>query len=280
MTDLFAVVGHPISHSLSPVMHNAVFEKLGLDCRYILRDINPEELGNTIIKMRDEGYKGVNVTIPHKVRVIEHLDRLSKEAEVIGAVNTIKIDSELTGFNTDGVGALYALKNNGADPEGKRVLILGSGGAARAISITLALRGGVKDLTILGQDAKELERLTVDIESGAKTIINGALFDEVSVKDEVAKTDILIHATPVGMHPNSKSTILTADELKHELVLMDIVYNPLETQLIKEAKQARAKTIIGGVEMFVNQGAEALRIWLGIEPPIDFMKKTVLKELK
>jgi shikimate dehydrogenase len=279
MTTNFAVIGHPISHSRSPAMHNAVFERLGLACHYISFDISPSDLERAISDMRSKGFGGFNVTIPHKVAIIKHLDSLSKEAGIIGAVNTVKISDDLKGYNTDGIGALEALKKNGADPKGKKVLIIGSGGAARAVSVTLAMRGGVSGMTLLGIDSQELMRLTVDIKKGTGLLVKGISMDDETLEDEISGSDILIHATPVGMHPKVNETVVSANALKEDMAVMDIVYNPLETQLVREAKKAGVKTIIGGVDMFVNQGAEALRIWLDIEPPVELMKDVVIREL-
>ena len=260
-------------------MHNAVFNRLGLDCSYTLFDVAPENLGESILEMKEQGFGGVNVTIPHKVAVIEHLDSLSDEARIIGAVNTVKYGETMKGFNTDGFGALQALQANGASPAGKKVVVLGSGGAARAISVTLALRGDIRAMSILGVDASEVERLTDDIEKGAGVTVKALTLDTWTIEEEIKDADILIHATPVGMHPKTGETLVTAGQMKPGLAVMDIVYNPLETRLMKEAKAAGVKTVIGGVDMFVNQGAEALRIWLGIEPPVELMKETVLSSL-
>jgi shikimate dehydrogenase len=279
MTTNFAVIGHPISHSMSPEMHNSVFKKLGLDCKYTLFDIPSSDLERAISDMRSKDFGGFNVTIPHKVAVIKHLDSLSKEARIIGAVNTVKISDSLKGYNTDGIGALEALINNGADPKGKKVVILGSGGAARAISVTLAMRGGAREMTIIGIDPVEFRGLTEDIEKGTGLLVKGASMDDVKLQDEILSSDILIHATPVGMHPKVNDTVIKAGVLKEDMVVLDIVYNPLETQLMREAKKAGVKTIIGGVDMFVNQGAEALRIWLDIKPPVELMRQTVIREL-
>jgi shikimate dehydrogenase len=279
MTTYFAVIGHPISHSMSPPMHNAVFSELGLDCHYTLFDVLSEGLGDAIKGMKALGFGGTNVTIPHKVSVIKHLDSLSEEARIIGAVNTIKISERLSGFNTDGLGALEALKKNRADPKGKRVLILGSGGAARAIAVTLALRGGIEDLTILGIDLEEIKKLIADLKGKTNFDVKGSRLENKILKAQIQRADIMIHATPVGMSPRVDETLVVSEDLKEDMALMDIVYNPLETRLIKEAKDAGVETVIGGVDMFVNQGAEALRIWLDIDPPVELMKKVVLKEL-
>jgi shikimate dehydrogenase len=275
----FYVIGHPIEHSLSPAMHNAVFEKLELNCTYKLLNVKPEDLGDTIKDMKAKGTSGINVTIPHKVNVIEHLDELSDEARIIGAVNTIKIGEKLVGYNTDGMGALMALKNGGADPKGKNVLLIGSGGAARAIAVTLALRGEVSSLTILGVVEDELKKLVDDISKNTEVGPKGELLNDDTLKGAISNADILIHATPVGMDPKTDDTLVTADLMNPNLKLMDIVYTPLLTKLMREAKKAGLETIIGGLDMFVNQGAAAERIWLGIDAPVELMREVVLKEL-
>ena len=278
-TKRFCVIGDPIEHSLSPAMHNAVFAKLDLNCTYTAFNIKPEDLGDAIKDMKSQGIGGVNVTIPHKVNVMDHLDELSEEARIIGAVNTIKIGEKLVGYNTDGMGALMALKNNGADPRGKQVLLLGSGGAARAIAVTLALSGDIKSLMIFGIVEDELKKLVDDISKNTKISPKGRSLNDNTLKDALSDADILIHATPIGMHPKTDDTLVTADLMHKDLKLMDIVYTPLETKLMMEAKEAGLKTIIGGIDMFVNQGAEAERIWLDIDAPVDLMKEVVLNEL-
>jgi shikimate dehydrogenase len=186
---------------------------------------------------------------------------------------------KLVGYNTDGMGALMALKNNGADPKGKDVLLLGSGGAARAIAVTLALDGDISSLTILGIIEDELKKLVDDISKNTKISPKGEPLNDSTLKDALSNTDILIHATPIGMHPKTEDTLVTADLMHPDLKLMDIVYTPLETRLMQEAKKAGMANIIGGIDMFVNQGAEAERIWLDIDAPVDLMKEVVLAEL-
>jgi len=278
-TNLFCVIGDPIEHSMSPIMHNTVFETMKLNCRYTAFKVPKEGLGPAIEGMKALGIGGVNVTIPHKATVMEHLDSLSEEARIIGAVNTIKFEDELVGFNTDGMGALRALKNGGADPKAKKVLILGSGGAARAVSVTIALEGKVDSMMILGVDDAERDKLVEDIKQGTSCNATGSNLNEDNIKNEVAKADLLIHCTPVGMHPNVDETLVTKELMRHDLEVMDIVYNPLETRLLKEARMAGVTKAIEGIDMFVNQGAESLRIWLGIDAPVDLMKKVVLGEL-
>jgi shikimate dehydrogenase len=278
-TKIFCVIGDPIEHSLSPAMHNAAFEKLDLNCCYTAFGIKPENLGNAIKGMQAMEIGGINVTIPHKVSVMDFLDELSEEARIIGAVNTIEMGEKLKGYNTDGLGAFMALKNGGADPKGKHVLLLGSGGAARAIAVTLALKGEISALTILGVVKEELEKLAEDISKNTQINAAGELLNDSTLGDALSNADILIHATPVGMHPDIDKTLVTADMMEPDLKVMDIVYTPLETKLMREAKEAGVECIIGGVEMFINQGAESEKIWLEIDAPVDLMREVVLREL-
>ena len=278
-TKIFCVIGDPIEHSLSPVMHNAVFEKLDLNCCFTAFRIKPENLGNAIKGMQAMEIGGINVTIPHKVSVMDFLDELSEEARIIGAVNTIEMGEKLKGYNTDGLGAFTALKNGGADPKGKHVLLLGSGGAARAIAVTLALKGEISTLIILGVVKEELEKLAEDISKNTQINAAGELLNDSTLGDALSNADILIHATPVGMHPDIDKTLVTADLMEPDLKLMDIVYTPLETKLMQEAREAGVECIIGGVEMFINQGAESEKIWLEIDAPVELMREVVLREL-
>jgi shikimate dehydrogenase len=264
---------------MSPTMHNEVFASMKLNCAYAAFRVEKRFLENAVRGMRALGVAGANVTIPHKVDVIEYLDILSEEARIIGAVNTIKFAHEMAGYNTDGMGALRALRDAGADPKGKRVLILGSGGAARAITVTLALEGGVDSIRILGIDVDEVEKLVRDVEEGTECDVSGSRLNRRNIWGELEMADQLINCTPVGMHPNVNETLVTAELMRPELEVMDIVYNPIETRLLKEAKRAGVEKVIAGVDMFVNQGAESLKIWLGIEAPVDLMRMVVTREL-
>jgi len=279
-TKFFCVIGDPIEHSLSPIMHNVVFSHLKLNYAYLAFRVLPASLSGAMAGFKALGFKGANVTIPHKVSVISFLDELSEEAEIIGAVNTVKFGNKTVGHNTDGYGALRAMQENKADPKNKNVLILGSGGAARAISISLALKGNPASLSILGVAKSELKKLAGDVEkANANLNCTAKNLNKENLKKEIEKSDILIHCTPVGMHPKVNETLATKELLRKDLTVFDIVYNPLETKLLKEAKKAGAKTI-SGIDMFIHQGAEALKIWLGIAPPIKIMKKAVLGNIK
>ena len=277
-TKVFAVIGSPVEHSLSPQMHNASFSELKLNCIYVAHRVERHELRDALAGFKALKYGGVNVTLPHKQAVLRYLDELSEEARAIGAMNTIEFrEGKAIGHNTDGVGALNALREAGVEVSGKRVLILGAGGAARAIAMSLVMRGGVEAITLLGRSYEKVVALAREVErAGAARVAAKPL--SVDLRSAVEEHDIVIHATPVGMHPRTEETLLSAEHLASKPVVMDIVYTPLETRLLKEAKKAGCKTV-DGVGMLVHQGAEAERIWLGVEPSIEAMRRAVLHAL-
>ncbi len=273
MAKILGVIGHPIEHSLSPPMHRAALKELGLDYHYDKFEVKPQELEN-FLKDASENFLGFNVTIPHKVKIIQLLDSISKEAELIGAVNTVKFEnSSVKGYNTDGLGALRALEEAGQPVSGKKVLILGAGGASRAISFQLAMEGA--EISICDKAGEKAEELAAEIME--------KLSKDVRILDfPIKKLDefnILINATPVGMSPNTDNSPLPGEFLNPSLTVMDIVYNPLETKLLADAKEAGCKTV-NGTGMLVNQGAESLKIWLGVEAPVETMRSALLNELK
>jgi len=316
MKQKFAVIGHPIGHSLSPDMHNASFKELGIDGSYQKIEIKEEELGEFMKKAKNE-FSGLNVTIPHKVAVMDYLDGLDKSAKAAGAVNTVHFSkSGAIGYNTDGMGAIDALEkafkskkilhggsgesakckkflhgvedaaggtikgknflHGGEDAaggtiKGKKILLIGAGGAAKGIASEAIMRGAL--LTICNRTKEKAEKLARDV--GKAGVV---AFDEKAVTRAVKDSDIVINATSMGMEPRTDKTPLTKEQMRPGLTVMDIVYNPLKTQLLKEAEGAGA-IIISGVDMFVFQGAEAEKIWLGVEPPVETMRKTVMEIL-
>ena len=279
-TRLCGIIGDPVEHSMSPVMHNAAFAKIGLDYLYVPFRVKKEELGKAIEGMRALNIKGLNVTIPHKVAVLQFLDKLDRPAEQIGAVNTIvNDDGVLTGYNTDGAGFLQTLLARGVEPEGKNIVILGAGGAARAICFTLADRGA--HLVILNRLleldwAKELAHRISQIFGKA---VEARELSRENLAGAVGKADILINATSVGMSPNIDQTPLDSDLLRPGLVVFDVVYNPIKTRLLGEAEIAGAETI-GGLDMLVWQGALAFEMWTGRKAPAELMKAEAIKLLR
>lgn len=278
-TKICGVIGDPIEHTISPAMHNAAFASLGLDYIYVPFHVKKEGLAEAIQGMRALNIRGLNVTIPHKVAVIPLLDELDPLAGKIGAVNTIVNDSGvLKGYNTDALGFMQALLEKGVEPAGKHVLMVGAGGAARALSFALAERGA--NLVILNRQleldwAIEMAKKIAEV-FGRET--KALELNSENIAQEMAKTDILVNATSVGMAPKVEETPVDAHLLKPGLVVYDIVYNPFETRLLREARQAGAPTIMG-LDMLVWQGALAFEKWTGQKPPVDIMKKEAIKAL-
>jgi len=276
-TQVCGVIGDPIEHTLSPIMHNAAFEALKLDYVFLAFKVKPAEVGNAISGMRALTIHGLNVTMPHKSTVINYLDEIDQASKTIGSVNTILNKAgRLFGFNTDGIGALKALRENGVEPRGKKVLLLGAGGAARAIAYTLAQEAD--ELVILNRTAKPATELTNLLKKAFnKKVIANALTPG-TIKDNLVDSDVLINATSVGMKPNANQTPVAPEWLKADLAVMDIVYSPVETKLAKDAKAVGAK-VVSGVEMLIYQGAASFEIWTSGKAPVEVMRKAALNHL-
>jgi shikimate dehydrogenase len=277
-TKLCAVIGNPVSHSLSPAIHNRAFQELGLDFVYLAFRV--EDVKSAVSGMRAlENFRGLSVTIPHKVAIIPHLDEIAEVDEQIGSINTVVNEGgKLRGFGSDGPGARQALVEGGVDVAGAPVLILGSGGGARAISFDLAHRAAPSSLVILGVVKDELEALVRDL--GEKTGVNatGELLTDQSLERRIAESRVLIHATPVGMHPREDECLVPPELMHADLAVMDIVYNPYRTKLLERAK-ARGLETIPGIEMFVNQALLQFEAWTGERAPKQVMKQVVLDHL-
>lgn len=274
-TQFCGVIGNPVGHSLSPAIHNAAFRTLRLNFVYLAWQV--EAIGEAIKGLRALGnFRGASVTIPHKVAAIPFLDRVEQTAQRIGAINTIVAEKgELTGYNTDATGALRALKMGGVVLTGKRIVVLGSGGAARAIAFALAAESGAEKLTLLGIEDVERTRLAQDIRSTTVVTVEDLYLDESTLRRVLPAAHILIHCTPVGMSPKVEATCVPASLLHPDLAVMDIVYNPLETRLLKDAKHVGCKTI-PGLEMFLNQAVTQFELWTNQPAPVDVMR-TVLE---
>ena len=277
-TKLCGVIGDPIEHTMSPAIHNAAFAQMGLDYFYVPFHVKTEELGRAINGMRALNIRGLNVTIPHKVAIIPLLDELDPLAERIGAVNTVtNDDGVLKGYNTDASGFLQALLERGIEPKGKRVVILGAGGASRAISFILAERGA--HLFILNRQLKKAEELSSRLSTTFEKEVKALQLAAENLAQVLDGADILVNATSVGMSPNIKETPVPSNLLRPGLVVVDIVYNPIKTRLLREAEEAGAETV-SGVDMFVWQGALAFEIWTGVKAPIELMRAEVIKGLQ
>lgn len=277
-TRVCGVIGDPIEHTLSPLMHNAAFEALKLDYVFLAFKVKPAEVGNAIAGMRALNIRGLNVTMPHKSTIMNFLDRIDLSAKIINSVNTIlNKESTLFGFNTDGVGALKALRENGVEPKGRKVLLLGAGGAARAIAYTMAKEAD--ELAVLNRTVKQARDLAKLLEKTAnKKIVAGSLSPS-EIQHNIQDSDILINATSMGMKPKADESPVSPKLLRRNLAVMDIVYNPLETKLAKDAKAAGAQ-VVSGVEMLIFQGAASFEIWTGKSAPVEVMRKAALKHLQ
>jgi len=282
VTKRFGVIGYPIKHSMSAFMHNAVFREFGLPYSYEKFEVAPEKLGEFV---NGEGAKleGFNATIPHKVALLAYMNEIDDLARLIGAVNTVKVlkgaegKIRKKGFNTDAIGCINALGEKGVNVAGKKILLLGAGGAARGIAFQLALSGA--DLRIYNRTQEHAIALIDDVKKKLNYDIKLVGVDDNSLREAVEDSDILINSTSVGMSPKVDEMPIPADYLHSRLTVMDIVYNPVKTKLLSTAEEKGCRTI-DGVGMLVHQGAEALRIWLGIEPPIETMRKAVIENLK
>ncbi len=276
-TKLLGVIGNPIEHSMSPAMHNAAIQALHLDYRYLAFQVLPERLQEAIQGMRALNISGLNITIPHKEKVMPYLDEIEETAAKIGAINTIKnVKGRLIGRNTDGEGAIAAIKGVGWKLDRSNVVIIGSGGAARAISFVLAKL--VPRIIILYQIKDQAEKLVAELEKQSKATVIGAPLDEDCTGREIQEADIMINATPVGMFPNLDKSVISKKCLHSDLNVFDIVYNPLQTQLLKDAKEIGCATL-SGINMLVNQGALAFEWWTGVVPDKEIMKQAAIKAL-
>ena len=279
-TKVCGVIGDPIEHTMSPVMQNTAFSQLGLDYVYVAFRVKGEVLGEAIGGMRGFGIAGLNVTIPHKVAVIPFLDELDPLAKKIGAVNTItNNDGVLKGYNTDAMGFLRTLLDRGVKPEGKNIVILGAGGASKALSFILAENGANLSILNRREELDWAENLARQISHTFRKEVPARELNEANLAAMLEKANVLVNATSVGMIPNTSGTPVSARLLRPELVVFDIVYNPTETRLLREAAQAGAKTI-GGLTMLAWQGALAFEMWTGNRAPVELMEKEAIKFLE
>ncbi|MFA5308378.1 MAG: shikimate dehydrogenase [Dehalococcoidales bacterium] len=276
-TRICALIGDPVEHSMSPVMHNACYQKLGLDYAYIPFRVRPEALSQAVAGLRALNVRGFNVTIPHKVAVIPLLDGLDPLAEKIGAVNTVvNTDGRLWGFNTDAEGFLQSLLAAGIKPEGKKITVVGAGGASRAVSYILAQHGARITIVNRKQELDWAENIAALLRADFPREVR--VYELAQLAEALHSADLLVNATSVGMSPNPDAAPVPAELLAGIPAVFDIVYNPLETRLLREAGAAGAKTV-GGIDMLAWQGALAFEKWTGQKAPLDLMRDEAIKML-
>lgn len=275
--ELTGVFGDPVDDNPTGVVEEAAFAAKGLNYRYLTIKVLPEDLETAMAAVRVLGMKGINLTMPHKVKVLAYLDELSEAASIIGAVNTvIHKDGRLYGENTDGKGFVTALKNEGMSLEGKRVTVLGAGGAARAISVECALNGA-EHITIINRNTERGSELAALLNE--KTDCRAAFLPwekEMKIPED---TEILINGTSAGFSPNvNDRPDIDYSSVTEKMCVCDVVFNPVETVFLKEAAKRGAKTVTG-LGMLVQQAALNFTLWTGEEAPVDVMEEALRREM-
>ena len=272
-TGILGVIGDPVQHTASPVMHNAALGATDLDYAYVAFHVAADQVRTVPAAMRALQIRGLNVTVPHKVSIMAGLDEISDEARGIGAVNTISNDDgHLTGHNTDAYGVAASLEHDGGlRTFPAKVVLLGAGGAARAILYVVLQRPEVEEVALLNRSAGRAQQLAEDLDPEGKRVRVGGLED----CDQVGDAGLLINTTSVGMEPEEDKSPLADETCLHGgLVVLDIVYRPLRTRLLAQAEAAGAR-VVEGLGMFVHQGARAFEIWTGEKAPVDVMRRAL-----
>ncbi len=276
-TKLVGILGYPLKHSYSPAMQNRAFKVKGLNYLYLPIEVQGEDLGDVVKGLTKMNFVGFNVTVPHKINIMPHLDEIDELAASIGAVNTVVIGGGRTkGYNTDGSGFVKSIEQQtGRDVRGSNIFIIGSGGAARAVSMTLAQRGANK-IFICNRTMDKAVALSSDINRQVRSCSAPVKQSCEEMQEVLKETDIVINTTSLGMHPRNDELSLDRSLLDKRFVVCDIVYNPLKTRLLKEAESLGCQTVTG-LGMLLYQGAEAYKLWTGQEPPIKEMRETLEK---
>ncbi|EII6782048.1 TPA: shikimate dehydrogenase [Clostridioides difficile] len=281
-TGLFALIGTPVGHSKSPVMYNYSFKKLDLDYRYLAFDITVDKVKEALLAIKTFNIKGANVTMPCKSAVTEYMDELSPAARIIGACNTIVNDNgKLVGHITDGVGYVRNLKENGIEVKGKKITIMGAGGAATAIQVQCAL-DGAREISIFNAKDDFYKRAEQTVENIKKDVpecvVNLYDLEDINkLYEEIESSDILTNATLIGMKPyDNETNIKDTSVLRKDLVVTDVVYNPKKTKMIEDAEANGCKAI-GGLGMLLYQGAEAFNLYTGLEMPVEEVNELCFK---
>jgi shikimate dehydrogenase len=276
---LAAIIGYPLDHSMSPPLHNAGFAALGLDIRYEAWPIRMEDLPATVERLRGEEMLGISVTVPYKQAVMPLLDEIDSAADAIGSVNTlVRRGRTLVGYNTDKDGFVRSLREAGCEPSGMRALVLGAGGTERAVAYGL-LEAGVASITLAARNPDRLNAAADHLEATrpGPAAIRRIGFDEAALVAAAQSAGLVVNTTPVGMRHSAQEheSALPAAALRAGLWVADVVYNPLETVLLRQAREAGAHTV-DGLGMLVYQGVAQQVLWTGREPPGDIMREAAL----
>ncbi|TFF92286.1 MAG: shikimate dehydrogenase [Promethearchaeota archaeon] len=277
-TSVLGLIGHPVEHSMSPIMHNAIIQKLNLKYVYLAFDVDPKNLKKAMSGIRGLNIKGINVTIPYKQQIMNFVDEIDPLAKKIGAINAIKnIDGYLIARNTDAAGAKKSLIDAKCKLQGKNILVLGAGGASRAISFALA--DEANKIIISNRTEDKAITLAKEIKNKMNTDAEGYSNQKNILEKLIENVDILINTTPLGMYPNTNKIPLPEHLLIKNLFVFDVIYNPLKTKLLKVAEK-KGCNILGGLDMLVNQGALAFEWWTGKEADKNLMKTKITKYLE
>lgn len=280
--NIVSLLGYPVAHSVSPVLHNTAFKKLGLEWIYLSCNVPPDMLHDAARGLRALGFRGANVTVPHKEAILPLLDYVDDEARSLGAVNTIILDqNKLKGFNTDGIGFLRSLiKEGGFDPCGKEVFIIGAGGAARAVAVALA-RAGAARICLANRTLEKANKLAEMIQKlypGVETE-GFALKTDALLGTRLKQSQLVVQTTSLGMYPKTKTCPeLEWDALSPGTLVYDLVYNPRVTEFLKRAA-GRGCSVLSGLGMLVYQGAASFKLWTGQEAPVKEMYAAALDAL-
>ncbi|MCL6471945.1 MAG: shikimate dehydrogenase [Firmicutes bacterium] len=278
-TKVTGIIGYPLTYTLSPLMHNRAFNICSLNYVYVPFVVEQKDLKNAIEGLKALNIKGVNVTMPHKEAVLNMLDGLSEQARLIGAVNTINNeDGYFIGYNTDSAGFLNSLMEEGFDPANKTAIIIGTGGAAKAVAVALA-QAGVREIAVIGRSATKAQDVKTRITDANRYILVKTLTFEENLADIFKKGELIVNATPVGMKESGGLLPVPLKYINAEHFIYDLIYTPQETALIKAARDKGARAI-NGLGMLVYQAAEAFEIWTGVSAPIDEMRQALIHGLK
>ncbi len=279
---LVGLIGYPLAHSITPEIYNAVLWRMGVDARCEAWPTPPEELGAAVQRLRDAGTLGANVTIPHKESIIPLIDELTATAKKIGAVNCVaKQDGRLVGTNTDRYGFMRALEEARFDPFGRKAVVLGAGGSARAVICAL-IEARAASVLVAGRSQARIDAFTAEIRKAGwgSTRLEARPFGSVAFAKACGEAHLIVNCTPVGTRGSeaASETLVTRDLIAPGAIVFDLVYNPPETPLLVEARAAQA-VAISGLDMLIYQGAESLQIWTGEEPPVSEMRAAALRAL-
>jgi shikimate dehydrogenase len=279
-TQFIAIIGDPIEHSMTPIIQNAALRELGVNVANLAFRVKPEHLRDAVAGARALGILGLMVTIPHKIAVMQYLDAVDPFGKMMGTVNLVHFHPErgAVGYNTDGYGAARSLEEEGVALKNSRVVLLGGGGAARCLAQKLCLEGAAQ-MTILNRTVSRAEEIAAETENntGVRPVVEELTED--NLRRVLPEANLLVNATSVGMHPNERESPVPADALHKDLVIFDIVYNPLETALLRDARRMGAKRV-DGVGMLVYTNERAVQTCTGLTPDVQLMRRICVEELQ